>query len=289
MPLPVPRWPNMSFLLEGAGMNDKATVEWANTSAELARVWWRAMQNKSLVKLDEDDIRDFLIDLWIEKGGLGSEFEVSNRGQLYNYTLSHVGRSRDTLLHADSLSDICQSGGDGEFDEDRLGFLSYSDDGDVEADLDPADMLEKTELREELGDRLEDLAAIRDTGLSGALAEIFGITDRSGRTFAAEIRSEKILALIVDAARKRGMKPAEVKKLAMEIATERRKAIARVNQAGGDVSYAEIAAFEEMIGLSTTATTAKNRLPGAKRQRKPAQVVRKVPQQQSIPAQLELV
>lgn len=276
-------------------MNEKATVEWANTAAELARIWCRAMQNKSRVKLDEDDIRDFLIDLWIEKGGQGSEFEVSNRGQLYNYTLSHLGHSRDTLPHAASLSDICQSRGDDEFDEDRLDFLSYSDDEDVEADLDPAEMLEKAELREELGDRLEDLAAIRDTGLSVALAEIFGISDRRGRSFAAEVRGEKILALVVEVARWRDLKPAEVKDLAAEIAAERRNTIDRINAAGGDASYTEIEAFEEMMGIAKpitrTPTTrpAKNRLPVAKRQRKSAEVVPKVPQQQSIPAQFELV
>lgn len=274
-------------------MNHETTVEWASTAAELARAWWRAMQNKSRVKLDEDDIRDFLIDLWIEKGGQGSEFEASNRGQLYSYTLASVGHSRDTLPHADSLSDICQSRGDGEFDEDRLGFLSYSDDGNVDADLDPADMLEKAEIREALGGRIEELAAIRDMGLSGALAKIFGTTDRRGRSFASKVRSEKMLALIVDAAKKRGLKLPEVKNLAAKIAMERRKSIARINAAGGDVGYADIEAFEEMMGLvkpGSTATTAKSRLPQVKPQRKSVPATLMVPMpQQSIPVKLELV
>lgn len=236
-------------------MNDKATVEWADTAAVLARAWWRAMQNKSRVRLDEDDVRDFLIDLWLEKGGKGPEFDEANRGQLYNYSLLHLGNSRDVLSSASLMSEMCW-GDDEEIDEDRFDFLSYSDNDDQ---ADQVDELATIGAAQDVGDsddldaldqRLEELAALRDSGLSGALAEVFGVSDRRCRSFSAEIREEKTLALLVDAARKRGMKPAEVKKIAAEIAAERRKTIARINAAGGDLSYSEIEAFEDMMGMN---------------------------------------
>lgn len=220
-------------------------VDWANTAEELARVWFPSMRYRSRVKIEQDDIRDFLIDFWLLKNGQGEEFEEGNRGRLYNYSLANLGRSRDMLAHASSLSDIrpAGQGEDEAFDEDRLGFLSYSEDED--ADIDP-------DLREELCARLEELAGLGDTGLSGALAEIFGMTDRRGRSFSAEVRQEKIPALVFDAAKAGGMEQDEVKKLAAEIAQERRRSIARINAGGGDFSYAEIEAFEEMMGLAQT-------------------------------------
>lgn len=295
-------------------MDEKAAAIWLKIAQDLARVWQHSMRAKSRARLGEDDIRDFLIDLWLKKGGKGPEFEERNRGQLHNYTALHVGNGRDAMGGAHLLSEMGTAGGDDEAtDEDRFGFLSCADDefdddtpqaddelGDAGASAseggDLVDDAAKAGLREALDQRLEELSAIRDSGLSGALAEIFGTTDRRGRTFASEVRSEKMRALIVDAVRKRGMKPAEVKKLAAEIAAERRKTIARINAAGGDLSYSEIEAFEEMMGLvkpittpAPTATTAKNHLFEAKRQRKSAQSMSKLPQQQSIPTQLELV
>lgn len=281
-------------------MDEKMMVQWSQTAHDLARVWHPSMRSRSRVRLDEDDIRDFLIYLWLEKGGKGQEFDEENRGQLYNYALLHLGNSRDVLASASLMSEMCR--GD---DEDRLDFLAYSDDDD----LDQADQVDELATigavqdaggshdLDALDQRLEELAAIRDAGLAGALSEVFGVTDRRCRSFSAEIREEKTLALLVDAARKRGMKPAEVKKLAAEIVAERRKTIARINAAGGDLSYSEIEAFEELMGLvkptpstpTPTAKTAKNRLLEAKRQQKSAQVLPKVPQQQSIPAQLDLV
>lgn len=240
---------------------EKAMAKWSKTAQELARAWFPSLRSRSRVKIDEDHIYDRLIDIWLEKGGEGPEFDRANRGQLYGYVKTTLGHSRDTLMHAVSLSDIRPVGhGAGEaFDEDRIGSFSCSDDGDD--DLDPAARVEKSEIREALGEQLEELSAIRDSGLSGALAEIFGTTDRSGRTFASEVRSEKMLALLVDAGRSRGIKLAEVKKLAAEIARAHRKSIARINAAWGDVmSYADIKAFEEMIGLPAapipTATSA---------------------------------
>lgn len=283
-------------------MDEKMMVQWSQTAHDLARVWHPSMRSRSRVRLDEDDIRDFLVDLWLEKGGKGQEFDEENRGQLYNYALLHLGNSRDVLASASLMSEMCR--GD---DEDRLDFLAYSDDDD----LDQADQVDELATigavqdaggshdLDALDQRLEELAAIRDAGLAGALSEVFGVTDRRCRSFSAEIRQEKTLALLVDAARKRGMKPAEVKKLAAEIVAERRKTIARINAAGGggDLSYSEIEAFEEMMGLvkakpttpAPTATTAKNRLLEAKRQRKSAQPVMKAPKVQQIPTQLELV
>lgn len=261
---------------------EKAMAKWSKTAQELARAWFPSLRSRCRVKIDEDQIYDRLIDIWLEKDGEGPEFDRANFGRLYCYVKTALGHSRDTLMHADSLSDIRAVGhGVSEaLDEDHIGSFSCSD--DVDDDLDPAARVEKAEIREALGERLEELAAIRDMGLSGALAEIFGTTYRSGRTFASEVRSEKMLALIVDAARKRGIKLAEVKKLAAEIAMERRKSIAHINAAGGDVSYADIKTFEEMIGLPAapipTATSAKTRLQQAKQRRK------------SVPAmQLELV
>lgn len=275
-------------------MDEKAMVEWSETAQELARVWFPSMRSRSRVKLDEDDIRDFLIDLWIGKGGEAPEFEEVNRGQLYSYALTTLGRSRDTLKHADPLSDVRQAGrGEDEaFEEDRLGFLSYSEDEDD--GLDPAARIEKAELREAIGERLEELAAIRDMGLSVALAEIFGVTDRRGRSFASEVRREKMLALIVDAARERGMKASEVKKLAVEIAKERRQRI-ECRQHGDKAGYDEIEAFEEMMGLTkpageaaTIATTEKTCL--QRRKSAPAMPMVPIPQQAQVsPVQLELV
>lgn len=285
-------------------MDEKMMVQWSQTAQELARVWFPSMRSRSRVRLVEEDIRDFLIDLWLEKGGKGPEFDEANRGQLYNYSLLHLGNSRDVLSSASLMSEMCR-GGDEEIDEDRFDFLSYSDNDDQ---ADQVDELATIGAAQDAGDsddldaldqRLEELAALRDSGLSGALAEVFGVSDRRCRSFSAEIREEKTLALLVDAARKRFLKPSEVKKLAAGIAAEHRKTIARINAAGGggDLSYSEIEAFEEMMGLvkakpttpAPTATTAKNRLLEAKRQRKSAQVAPKVPQQQSIPTQLELV
>lgn len=296
-------------------MNEKAMVEWSETAQQLARTWLPSMRaNSRRTRLDEDDIRDFLIDLWLKKGGVGAELEKANRGQLYNYVFVSVGNSRDALSSAYLISELRPAGrGEEEtMDEDRVAFLSLSehengfddesyqqedDDemamlggvGDAGAsDGDDLDGAEKAKLREALDQRLEELAAIRDAGLSSALAEIFGTTDRTGRTFASDVRQEKMLALIVDAAKKRATKPAEVKKLAAEIAAERRKSIARVNAAGGDVSYSDIEAFEEMMGLvkPTTPTPTATK---AKPRQKSVPAMPMVPQQQSIPMQLDLV
>lgn len=293
-------------------MDEKAAAIWLKSAQDLARIWQHSMRAKSRARLGEDDIRDFLIDLWLKKGGKGPEFEAQNRGMLHNYTALHVGNGRDAMACAKLMSEMMSPGGSGdeEINEDRFDFLSYSDNDDFDQAEQADDELATLGVMEDAGSsasdddldaldqRLEELAAIRDPGLSCALSVLFGTTDRTGRTFAQEIRQDKMLSLLVDAAKKRGMKPAEVKKLAAEIAAERRKTIDRINAAGGDLKYSEIEAFEEMMGLvkkpthTPTARTAKNRLLQAKRQRKSAQPMLKVPQQvpqQSIPTQLELV
>lgn len=319
---------NKNCLREGGGVDEKAMIEWARTAQKLARGWHGSMLSKSYVKIEEYDIYDFLIDIWIKKGGQGPEFEEAGYKRLYSYALAWLSRSRDTLRHSINLSQYSSSG-DGGFDEDRLGCFSSTDDEDGDEEMedpgfvgtDRVDQFEELNedqigvlsllddedgdeefmdpesrlcLNEELGERLEELAAIRDTGLARALSDVFGITDRRCRSFGSEIRKEKTLALIAEAAKKRGMKPAEVKKLAAEIAAERRKTIARINEAGGNLNYSEIESFEEMMGLvkpttpAPTAKTVKNCLLEAKRQRKSAPAMPKV-QQQSMPMQLELV
>lgn len=272
-------------------MDEKATIQWFKTASKLAKTWAQSMSYKSVVKVDEDDVRDFLVDLWFGRGGLGAEFEEQNRGQLYAYALSNLGRSRDVLKHAGSVSDVRPGGcgHDDEVDEDRLAFFSYPDE-DGGADDDPLAKIERARTSDELGDRIEELDAIRDEGLSGALAEIFGTSDRRGRSFAADARSDKVLSLVVDAAKSRGLNPSEMKNLAAEIASERRRSIARANTIG-DRDYSEIEAFEQMMGLrqphAPTSTPEKTRSRPAKQRRKS---VPPIPmQQQSILMQLELV
>lgn len=264
-------------------VDEKATVQWFETASKLAKAWSKSMSHKSFVKVSEEDVRDFLVDLWFAKNGQGPEFEEQNRGMLNAYAVKHLTHSRDVLRKAESLSDVRSAGwgDDDEMDEDRLECLSYSDDEEA---------VDDQEQDEALGDLLGELSEIRDSSLSSALSEVLGISDRRARAFASEARSEKILALVVKAAKQRGMKPAAVKKLAAEIAAECRRSI---NADGEDASQDEIEVFERMMGLSkphapapTTAIQAKIRSRREKQQPKSALPL-PVPQQQSI--QLELV
>lgn len=280
-------------------MDENGMVEWWQTAQKLAASWAPSMRHKCSVKIDADELCDVLVDLWLEKRGQGPEFDQQNRGMLYNYALKTLGHSRDAVTYAGSASDMCPAGrgDDAAIDEDRLVFLSSSDDEDADDDLDPAERIEAAEMREALGGRLEELAAIRDTWLSGALAEVFEITRRSGQTFAGEIRREKMLPAIMDAARERGMTSQQVKVLAAEIAVERRRSIDRINTAGGEATYSEseIEAFEQMMGIggsTTTAKPAKTRSRPAKSRRTLrtlAPAMPMVPQPQQQPIQMELV
>lgn len=286
-------------------MDEIATSQWFKVTTKLAKDWAKSMTHKSAVKLDEGDILDFLVDLWLVKGGQGHEFEEQNRGQLYSYVRKSITRSRDVLLHAGSMSDACPAGRghDDVMDEDRLEFLSYSDDEDTEAGadyLDPAEKIAQDLACDELGDRIEELDAILDASLSGALADVFGTSDRRGRSFSAEARSDKIKSLIFAAGKSRDMQPAEVKKLATEISAKHRRSIDRIKAAGGDVSYDEIEAFEQTMGLrkshaqtksvNDTATAIQAKIRSRRAKRQPKSVL-PVPQQRSKQQsiQLELV
>jgi hypothetical protein len=257
----------------------EATVQWYETAGRLAKDWFRSMSFKATVSLDEDDIRDFLVDLWFARGGQGKEFEEKNRGMLYSYCMQHLSHNRDALSKAKSLSDLRPAGrsddGDDDVDEDRLQCLSYLDDEEAG---------EEQEQNEELVDLLDDLAAIRAPWLSSSLSEVLGISDRRARALASEARREKILALVIMAAKQQGMKLAVVKKLAAEIAAECRRSI-KADGENAPQAHDEIEDFELMMGLSkphvpapATSIRAKIRSPLEKQQ---PQSVR--------PVQLELV
>lgn len=275
-------------------MNENELIGWWKTAQQLATGWVSSVYYKCGVKIDADDICDCLVDLWVSKGGEGDEFAETNRGMLYSYVLTTLGHSRDAGMYARSAADTAVYDDDGAIDEDRLVFFSSSDDEDADDDLDPAERLEKAEMREELGERLEEIGAIRDTWLSAALAEVFETTRRRGQTFAGEIRREKMLPVIMAAAKERGVTAQEVKALAAEIASERRQSVDRIKASGCEATYSEIEAFEQMMGIggaSTTAKPARTRSRPAKSRRKSALAMAMPmvppPQQQSI--QLELV
>jgi hypothetical protein len=219
------------------------------------------MSFRSAVSVDEDDIRDFLVDLWFARGGQGEEFEEKNPGMLYAYSLQHLCHSRDALSKAMSLVDLLPASGREDDDEDhldRLGCLASSD--DPEAD----------DQNEELVDLLDELAAVRDSGFSAAISDLLGISDRRARTLSSVVRQQKIKSLIERAAKARGIGPQELKRLAASVANEHRRSIE------GDAD--EIEAFEQMMGvcLNPTAMQAEIRSRRAK-------------QQPSVPQQLELV
>lgn len=284
------RYSSKSCSREGQEMSENELIGWWKTAQQLATGWVSSVYYKCGVKIDADDICDCLVDLWVSKGGEGDEFAETNRGMLYSYVLTTLGHSRDAGMYARSAADTYDD--DGAIDEDRLVFFSSSDDEDADDDLDPAERFEKAEMREELGERLEEIEAIRDTWLSAALAEVFETTRRRGQTFAGEIRREKMLPVIMAAAKERGVTAQEVKALAAEIASERRQSVDRIKASGCEATYSEIEAFEQMMGLSAapaTSRTAKNCSRPAKSRRKSALAMPMVPppQQQSI--QLELV
>lgn len=213
-------------------MDNGAMIEWTKVADDLGRRWCRSLQAKGAVRLDADDLRGFLVDLWLDRGGKDAMFEAGNRGRLYNYTAMTIARTTDAVMRAGS---ICRENDDGdEIDEDRFSFLS-----DVQADeddvgLDPLDTILSSENEtaalsgyiDEL-DEAENAAAADST-----LAEIFGVTARSGRTFSGSIRREKIVPLIMRAARECGMTESDVKRFADKIVQDRRalsKAGVRVN------------------------------------------------------------
>lgn len=260
--------------------NENELIAWWKTAQKLAVEWAPSMNFRACAKIDAEAICDCLVDLWMSKGG-GDEFAETNRGMLYNYVLATLEYSRDAGMYACSAADPA----------------GYDDDGideDADDDFDPVERFEKAVMREELGERLDEIEAIWDTWLSGALAEVFETTRRSGRTFAGEIRREKMLPAIMSAAKKRGVTAREVKALAAGIAAERRRSLDRINAPGA--AYAEIEAFEQMMGIGAATVTAtatskmeKTRSRPAKSRRKSAPEMPMVPQPQQQPIQMELV
>mgnify|MGYP000333051845 CR=1 FL=1 len=205
-------------------MDNGALIEWTKVADDLGRRWCRSLQAKGAVRLDADDLRGFLVDLWLDRGGKDAMFEAGNRGRLYNYTAMAITRTTDAVMRAGS---ICRENDDGdEIDEDRLSFLSIAQADDVE--LDPLDTLLAVECESENEsvvlseyiDELDEAENAADADMT--LAKLFGVTDRSGRTFSSSIRREKIVPLIMRAARERGMTESDVKRLADEIVQDRR-------------------------------------------------------------------
>ena len=212
-------------------MDNGAMIEWAKVADDLGRRWCRSLQAKGAVRLDADDLRGFLVDLWLDRGGEDVMFETGNRGRLYNYTAMTIARTTDAVMRAGS---ICRENDDGdEIDEDRLSFLSAVQADDEDVGLDPLDTLLLSVEDENVVRYIDELDEAENAAdADSTLAEVFGVTARSGRTFSGLIRREKIVPLIMRAARERGMTESDVKRLADEIVQHRRalsKAGVRVN------------------------------------------------------------
>lgn len=233
----------LSIFFTEAMMDNNVFAKWYETAGQLGRMWAGPMTFKHGVSVEADDIRDLLVDFWLERGGVGEEFEERNRGRLYMYVVACISHSakKDAVDRAISIHDII---GDGE--EDRLAALGHVNEEDEAAEEPP-----------QLAEAVEMLRAIRSERLSGVLAEIFDVTDRSGRNFAAEIRREKVRSLIMQAARGRGLTQAQVAKLAAEIA--------RMERAKPGAKMEEIDAFEALFSAMPSARLEKTRLQPAKK------------------------
>jgi hypothetical protein len=244
-------------------MNDAAMIEWAKVADDLGRRWCRSLQARGAVRLDADDLRGFLIDLWLDRGGKDAMFEAGNRGRLYNYAAMTIARTTDAVMRAGS---ICRENDDGEIDEDRLSFLSRAQaDDDDDVGLDPLDTLLAGEYESENEsvvlsgyiDELDEAEGAADA--DSVLAELFGVTDRSGRTFSGSMRREKIVPLIMRAARARGMTESDVKRLADRIVQDRRA----LSKAGARVNGQELDRFAGMFCAPKPKTSAARK--GSKR------------------------
>jgi len=217
-------------------MNNEMLIEWEKTATKLAKNWYPAMiaKSKGGAWFDESDVRDFLIDLFLNRNGCDEIFEEKNRGRLHNYTLMFLQYNKDVLCYSDSIHT------DDETDEDRRDFLSCED-------ADPAVVAEEGEFYDEAATYLNRITLIKDEGFSGALADIFGVTTRAGRNYAAASRHEKIYGIIMQAAKSQGLSLAEVRKLALNILNEARTPNKTDNEA--------LRAFEEMFSLKKTTET----------------------------------
>lgn len=237
-------------------MDNQAFISWSGTASALAKSWHQSMLAKSRcgARFDEEDIRDFLVDLFLERGAADEIFNQENRGKLYNYSLMFLQHNKDSLCHADSI----HAGEDEGIDEDRLQCLA------IQASA--ADTLEIAEQREKVSVYLDRLVTIKSNQFSNVLAKIFQVTTRAGRNYSSSSRQEKVHDVIMKAAKEAGMSAAAVKKLAAEIVSRDRRREAR----GYEVDIAALESLEAMFSLkpkSSTKTTAEQTPPA--RRRKP--------------------
>lgn len=224
-------------------MDNSALVRWSESAGALAKSWHKSMLLKSRcgAHFDDEDIRDFLVDLFLERGAADEIFCENNRGRLYNYTLMFLQHNKDGLCHADSIHADEDEG----IDEDRLQCLSTSS-----ASADPLELAEHAEQREKVTVYLDRLGALKSNQFSNVLSEVFGVTSRAGRNYTAASRLEKMHDVIMTAAREVGMSAAAVKKLAAEIVCHDRRRAA----VGHEVDIAALESLEAMFSLKPTVT-----------------------------------
>lgn len=229
-------------------MHEQEFISCVQIAATLAKKWHQSMIVKAHggSGFEQEDIRDFLVDLYLQRGSEDEIFEEKNRGRLYNYTLMFLQHNRDGLRHAESIHAAEDDEG---IDEDRLQFLSV-------ADADPLERLEKIELNEEIGVYADRISAVKSGKFSNVLSEIFQVTTRSGRNYSSASRQEKVHDVIMQAARVRGISAADLKKLAVEIVSKDRRRAAM----GHEVDLAALESFEAMFSLKPKATTTKTTL-----------------------------
>lgn len=226
-------------------MDAEKFVTWSLTAKQLAANWTPSMRSKGAVVLDEEIVESFLMDLWIDKKGDDPIFHPDNRGRLYNYTLQYVLHPKDALFHSNSISE------DDDRDEDRMAFWSCDtaeaedDEAGDDASLEDIFDQEDSAAQSQLAMYLDQLELIKDGRLPSALSDVFGFTDRSGRTCAAAIRQEKIAALIRSAARTRGITDRELRKLGEGILAQ------EIKQKRIDDD--SLASFAALIGIKTSA------------------------------------
>lgn len=239
-------------------MNDAEMVKWAKMADDLGRRWCRSLQAKGAVRLDADDLRGFLVDLWLDRGGKDVMFKAENRGRLYNYTAMTIARTTDAVMRAGS---ICRENDDSDqIGEDRLSFLSAVQADDEDVGLDPLDTLLLSIEDENVVRYIDELDEAENAAdADSTLAELFGVTARSGRTFSGSIRREKIVPLIMRAARERGLTELDVKRLADKIVRDRRA----LSKAGVRVNGQELDRFAGMFCTPKPKTSAAQK--GSKR------------------------
>ncbi|GAB1394081.1 hypothetical protein MASR1M60_22450 [Rhodocyclaceae bacterium] len=232
-------------------LDEQEFFAWSQTASTLAKSWHKSMLIKAHAgaRFEQEDIRDFLVDLYLNRGVEDEIFEEKNRGRLYKYSLMFLQHSRDGLRHAESIHAEDDDG----IDEDRLQFLSV-------ADADPLEQLERLELNDEIGVYAERISAVKSDKFSNVLSEIFQVTTRSGRNYTSSSRQEKVHDVIMQAARARGISSADLKKLAVEIVCKDRRRAAM----GHEVDLAALESFEAMFSLKPKAKATTTKTTSAK-------------------------